>query len=268
MLTTARRLALLLALTSAASSVAHAQQKLKYPKTPADQVYDAVAKPAVPTVGLQGYADYLEKNQQYPTAALQHGRSGTVEVTFVVEKSGGVSEVVAKTPVDPALDAEAIRLIKAGPKWVPAENKGAKVRQRVTIPVTFHLPLGAGGPAPATTGEPETLKPEANDGPTVVKAEQPARPVGGTDAFFEWIQKNLRYPALARKKNIQGKVLVEFMVQKDGSLTDVKLVKRLGAGCDEEALRLIKAAPKWEPALYQGKPVKQKMVLPVLFQLL
>ncbi|MCB2376121.1 TonB family protein [Hymenobacter sp. BT635] len=267
MLSTARRLALLLALSTAVVSAAHAQQKLKYPKTQADQIYDAVAKPAVPVSGLQAYADYLEQNQQYPTAALQKGSSGTVEVTFVVEKSGGVSNVVAKNSVDPALDAEAIRLIKGGPKWTPAEHKGAKVRQRVTVPVTFQLPLGAGGPAPAT-GHNEEPKPDKPDGPTVVKAEQPARPVGGTDAFFEWIQKNQRYPALARKKNIEGKVLVEFMIQKDGSLTDVKLVKRLGAGCDEEALRLIKAAPKWEPAMYQGKPVKQKMVLPVLFSLL
>ncbi|TGE27087.1 energy transducer TonB [Hymenobacter metallicola] len=265
---TARRIALLLALSAVSLTAAQAQQKLKYPKTQSDQIYDAVAKPAVPVGGLQAYADYLEKNQQYPTAALQGGREGTVEVSFVIEKSGGVSNVVAKNSVDPALDAEAIRLIKGGPKWTPAENKGAKVRQRVTVPITFHLPLGAGGPAPATSDANEELKPTGPGGATVVKAEQPARPVGGTDAFFAWIQQNLRYPALARKKNIQGKVLVEFMVQKDGSLTDVKLVKRLGAGCDEEALRLIKAAPKWEPALYQGQPVKQKMVLPVLFTLL
>lgn len=267
MRSTFRRFSLLLALSTAALTVAQAQQKLKYPKPQADQIYDAVAKPAIPAGGLQAYADYLEKNQQYPTAALQAGREGTVEVTFVVEKSGGVSNVAAKAPLDPALDAEAIRLIKGGPKWTPAENKGAKVRQRVTIPITFRLPLGAGGPAPAT-GMNEEAKPDKTDGPTLVKAEQPARPVGGTDAFFDWIQKNQRYPALARKKNIQGKVMVEFMVQKDGSLTDVKLVKRLGAGLDEEALRLIKAAPKWEPATYKGEPVKQKMVLPVLFTLL
>ncbi|TGE19845.1 energy transducer TonB [Hymenobacter elongatus] len=268
MLITIRRLILLLALSAASLATAQAQQKLKYPKTKPDEIYDAVAKPAVPVSGLQGYADYLEKNQQYPTAALQGGQSGTVEVTFVVEKSGSVSSLAVKTPVSPVLDAEALRLIKGGPKWTPAENKGAKVRQRVTIPITFNLPLGAGGPAPMTLDREESKPAVSATGLTVVKADQPARPVGGTDAFFDWLQKNQRYPALARKKSVQGKVMVEFMVQKDGSLTDAKLVKRLGAGCDEEALRLIKAAPKWEPALYQGQPVKQKMVLPVLFHLL
>ena len=61
--------------------------------------------------------------------------------------------------------------------------------------------------------------------------------------------------------------MVEFVVEKDGSLTGARVIKRMGSGLDEEALRLIHAAPKWEPATFQGKPIKQKMVLPVLFQL-
>ena len=61
--------------------------------------------------------------------------------------------------------------------------------------------------------------------------------------------------------------MVEFMVQTDGRLTDARVVRKMGSGLDEEALRLIRTAPKWEPAVFQGKPIKQKMVLPVLFQL-
>ncbi|SHI68430.1 protein TonB [Hymenobacter daecheongensis DSM 21074] len=261
-----RRLVLLGALSAVSLSAAQAQKKLKYPKPQPDQIYDAVQKPAVPVGGLQAYAGYLAKNQQYPTKALQSGLEGTVNVTFVVEKSGVISNVAVLQPLSPALDAEAIRLIKGGPKWTPAEHRGGRVRQRVTVPISFLLPLGAGGPAPATAEE-QTV-PTSPGGPTVVKAEQPARPVGGTEAFFEWIQKNQRYPDLARQRKIEGRVPVEFMIQPDGSLTDVKLAgKRLGSGLDEEALRLIKAAPKWEPARFQGKPVKQKMVLPVIFQL-
>ena len=91
--------------------------------------------------------------------------------------------------------------------------------------------------------------------------------MGGTEAFFEWIQQNQKYPALALQRKVQGKVLMEFVVQKDGTLTDIKPVQRLGSGLDEEAIRLIKAAPKWQPATYKGQPIKQKMVLPVLFSL-
>src|SRR5690349_12977349 len=119
MLTSVRRLALLVVLSTVSLTAAQAQKKLKYPKVQADQIYDAVQKPAVPVGGLQAYADYLEKNQQYPTKALQAGQEGTVNVTFVVEKSGGISNVAVTQAVAPELDAEAIRLIKGGPKWTP-----------------------------------------------------------------------------------------------------------------------------------------------------
>lgn len=267
------RLALAAFLAFPATAPALAQQKLKYPKPQPDQIYDSVEKPAIPAGGPEGYAAYLAENQQYPTEALQRGAMGTVTVTFVVEKSGVISNVVAATPLDPALDAEALRLIQAGPKWTPAQHKGQKVRQRVSIPISFQIPAGAGGPAPATTPDAPApkpaapAKPGAAAGPTVVTADQPARPVGGTEAFFDWIQKNQQYPALARQRKVEGRVTVEFIVQKDGTLSDAKVVKPLGSGCDQEALRLIKSAPKWVPATYQGAPVKQKMVLPVIFQL-
>jgi len=272
-----RRIALVALLALPATAPALAQQKLKYPKPEADQIYDAVAQPAVPVGGVEAYAQYLADNQQYPTAALQRGAAGTVDVTFVVEKSGVVSNVAATKPLDPLLDAEAIRLIKGGPKWTPAQHKGQKVRQHISIPISFQIPLGAGGPAPIgdptaapTTAPAGAAKPAAGtakSGATVVTPDQPARPVGGTEVFFEWIQKNQQYPALARQRKIEGKVMVEFIIQKDGSLTDAKVIKPLGSGLDQEALRLIKAAPKWTPATYQGQPMKQKMVLPVLFQL-
>ncbi|MBD2714502.1 energy transducer TonB [Microvirga sp. STR05] len=266
MRSTLRRLALVATLALPAAT--HAQQKLKYPKPQPDQIYDAVAQPAVPVGGVEAYAQYLADHQQYPTAALQRGAAGTVTVTFVVEKSGVISGAVVAAPLDPDLDAEALRLIKAGPKWTPAQHKGAKVRQRVTVPISFQIPVGADEPTLATTSPAAPGKPAAPAGTTVVKADQPARPVGGEEAFFDWIQKNQKYPALARQRKLEGRVMVEFIVQKDGSLTDINVLKPLlGSGLEQEALRLIKAAPKWTPATYQGQPVKQKMVLPVLFQL-
>lgn len=255
----------LLVLAAALSATAPAAaQKLKYPKAAAaSEIYDAVEKPAVPVGGVEAYAQYLADNQQYPTAALQAKVQGTATVTFVVEKNGSVSNVAVAQPLNPLLDAEAIRVIKGGPRWTPARHKGGVVRQRVAVPITFEIPAEAGtstAAAPAGT---------TSDGPTtqLVKPDQPARPVGGTEAFFEWIQQNQQYPALARQKKIQGRVMMEFVVQKDGTLSEIKPVKRLGAGLDEEAIRLIKAAPKWQPASYQGQPMKQKMVLPVVFTL-
>ncbi|TVT41717.1 energy transducer TonB [Hymenobacter setariae] len=271
----------------AATTPALAQKpaKLKYPTDDNSRVYDAVEQPAVPKGGPQGYADYLASHQKYPTAAMQAKQEGTVMVTFVVEKSGSIGEVEVKQPVAPLLDAEAIRVIKSAPKWTPAHQKGKVVRQRVTVPVSFVLAEGSGEvvevPAAGATKPGQPLPPgavaatpgttsvvgTAPNGAAIIRPEKSAQPVGGNAAFFAWIAANQKYPDLARKRKIQGKVPVEFTVQPDGSLTDVRVVQKHGSGLDEEAVRLIKAAPKWEPALYQGKPIKQKMALPVLFQL-
>lgn len=96
--------------------------------------------------------------------------------------------------------------------------------------------------------------------------EQPA-PIGGYSAFYEYISKKLKYPAQARRMGIEGKVFVEFIVDKDGSITDVTLMKGIGGGCDEEAIRIIKASPKWKPGKQRGQPVKVKMTVPIVFKL-
>ncbi|MVN76717.1 TonB family protein [Hymenobacter sp. HMF4947] len=274
-----------LLLAATAPALAQKPAKLKYTADDPKHIYDAVEQPAVPKGGPAGYADYLATHQKYPTAAMKANQEGTVLVTFVVERSGSIGEVEVQKPVAPLLDAEAIRVIKSAPKWTPAHNHGQTVRQRVTVPVSFVLAEGSGEvvevPAAGSTVAAKPLPPGAvaaapgttsvigttASGTNIIRPEKSAQPVGGNAAFFSWIAANQKYPDLARKRHIQGKVPVEFTVQPDGSLADVRVVQKHGSGLDEEAVRLIKAAPKWEPALYQGKPIKQKMTLPVLFQL-
>lgn len=267
-------LLVLLGSLSFLSVSAQAQKRKMPPKPSASAVYDSVAQPAVPLGGTEKYAQFLATHQKYPASAMLKGAQGTVKVSFVVEKTGTVNEVKVETPVSPELDAEAIRLIKSGPKWTPAKHHHSEVvRQRVVVPVSFLMSPGSEATAlpaktrPITTSAADIAASANPDRPGMVAPDRPTQPVGGTQAFFDWIEKNQQYPLLARQRKIQGKVLVEFMVQTDGSLTDARVVKKMGSGLDEEALRLIKAAPKWEPASFQGKPIKQKMVLPVLFQL-
>jgi len=97
--------------------------------------------------------------------------------------------------------------------------------------------------------------------------EETAAPIGGMGAFYEFVGKKIKYPAQAKRMGIEGKVFVEFVIEKDGSLTDVKAIKGIGAGCDEEAVRIVQSAPKWKPGKQRGKPVRQKMVLPISFKL-
>lgn len=96
--------------------------------------------------------------------------------------------------------------------------------------------------------------------------DQPIPP-GGMGAFYKYVGMNIKYPNDARRMGVQGKVFVQFVVDKDGSLINVKSIKGIGAGCDEEAVRIIEAAPNWKPGKQRGKPVKVRMILPITFKL-
>lgn len=100
---------------------------------------------------------------------------------------------------------------------------------------------------------------------TIVE-EQPT-PDGGMGAFYNFVKKNLKYPSQARRMGIEGKVFVQFVVDKDGTITDVQAIKGIGAGCDEEAVRVLKEHPKWKPGMQRGRPVRVRMVIPITFKL-
>ncbi|MBL7874180.1 MAG: energy transducer TonB [Cyclobacteriaceae bacterium] len=97
--------------------------------------------------------------------------------------------------------------------------------------------------------------------------EFPAAPKEGLAAFYQYVADNIKYPAMARRLRVEGRVFVEFVVGKDGQITDVKAIKGIGAGCDEEAVRIIQASPAWNPGRQRGRAVKQRMVLPIIFKL-
>lgn len=97
--------------------------------------------------------------------------------------------------------------------------------------------------------------------------EETAAPQGGMNEFYKHIGMKLKYPAQARRMGIEGKVFVEFIVQTDGSISDVKVKKGIGAGCDEEAMNVVKSSPIWTPGKNKGVAVKQRMVLPISFRL-
>ncbi len=90
---------------------------------------------------------------------------------------------------------------------------------------------------------------------------------GGLDAFGKFLGKNLRYPPIARDNGIQGRVYCNFVVEKDGSLTDIKVVRGIGGGCDEEAIRVLKNSPKWTPGVQNGRNVRVSYTIPIYFQL-
>lgn len=100
---------------------------------------------------------------------------------------------------------------------------------------------------------------------TVVE-EQPGYP-GGEEARIGFLQQNIKYPEEAKELGIQGRVFVTFVVEVDGSITDVRVLRGIGGGCDEEAIRVVKAMPKWVPGKQRGVPVRVQFNLPIKFTL-
>lgn len=90
---------------------------------------------------------------------------------------------------------------------------------------------------------------------------------GGQREFSKYLSANLKYPAAARQSNIQGKVYLSFIVERDGRLTDIKVKQGIGGGCDEEAIRLLRNSPKWKPGLIKEEAVRTFYVTPINFQL-
>lgn len=100
----------------------------------------------------------------------------------------------------------------------------------------------------------------------VVVETMPSFP-GGMNKLMEYLQNNLRYPQLAKELNIQGRVFLTFVIEKDGSVTDIKLLRGIGGGCDEEAIRVVNNMPKWTPGSQRNRPVRVQFNLPVNFRL-
>jgi periplasmic protein TonB len=97
--------------------------------------------------------------------------------------------------------------------------------------------------------------------------EEQAQPVGGMSAFYKFVGEKMKYPAQARRMQVEGRVFCEFVVNRDGTLQDVKVIRGIGAGCDEEAIRVIQSAPAWKPGKQRGKAVRSKFNLAIIFKL-
>ena len=102
--------------------------------------------------------------------------------------------------------------------------------------------------------------------PFIIVENMPTFP-GGEKKMLEYVAKNVKYPQLAKEVGTQGRVFVSFVVEKDGSITNVTILRGIGSGCDEEAIRVVKSMPKWNPGLQCGRAVRVSCNLPINFKL-
>ncbi len=222
--------------------------------------------------------EYIYQNIEYPETAKRNAVQGTAVASFVVEKDGRISKLKIVRSVSRECDLEVLRVIRSFPTWIPGTQQGKTIRIQMTLPVRFKLSDEEIAKVSTPAKEPEPTK-EIED---IFKfVEEPARFPGCEDMdgtteekkscadkkLMEFISSNLRYPPLAKASNIQGTVVVSFIVEKDGKITAPKIVKSLIGGCRDEALRLVRSLPDFIPAKQHGKPVRMNVELPIRFKL-
>jgi len=109
-------------------------------------------------------------------------------------------------------------------------------------------------------------KTEPTAKPFTTVEEMPSFP-GGEKALMDYISENLKYPTVAQEAGIQGRVIIRFVVDNDGSISNVNILRGIDPACDNEAVRVVEAMPKWKPGKQRGKPVSVYFTLPIVFRL-
>ena len=243
------------------------------PNNPVFEVVEIM--PEFPDGGMSGLMQFLSKNIQYPINAQKNHTQGRVTVQFVVNKDGSISEPKIIRGVDPDLDGEAIRVISLMPKWKPGMQKGQPVRVKYTVPVMFRL---------SDNGQKEEYKPIPKIDETVVvgyaSKQAPAEedPVfevvenmpefaGGMGGLMQYLSKNIKYPVEAQKAGIQGRVIMQVIIDKNGNVTNPKVTQPVDPLLDTEAIRVTASMPKWKPGTQRGMPVNVKYTFPIVFRL-
>jgi TonB family protein len=231
-----------------------------------DSIYQIVDQMPEYPGGVEAMMKYVAENVKYPEKAKDEEISGRVFISFVIEKDGSVSNVELKRGIGGGCDDEAVRVVKAMPKWKPGIKDGKPVRVSYMMPINFKLTDDTPTKSvKKTEANKPDMKPNA-DGVYQIVEEMPCFP-GGDQKLMEYIANNINYPQEARDKGIEGRVFIGMVIEKDGSVSKVKILRGIGGGCDEEAERVISSMPKWMPGKVGGEPVPVSYMLPVNFKL-
>ena len=223
---------------------------------------DSVIHPKFPG-GDEALMQYLSENLVYPPTIQDRRFKGKVLVQFVVETDGSISNVEVVRSLYKDLDEEVVRVIKNMPKWIPAKQDGKAIREYYKLPISFEL---ADNSTTTDSSSNNTIQ-EENERVFVEVEQLPEFP-GGKKAFIQYLNENLVYPKSAYERKVEGKVVVSFVVEADGSITNVKVANSVDEDLDKEAVRVVKAMPKWIPGKHKGKAVPVLFrCLPINFQL-
>ncbi len=216
---------------------------------------------------------FIKENLKYPAICIEQGIQARVLVSFTVEKDGSLSDIKTLRSPDPNLTKEAERIVGLMPKWKPARQGNKTVRSKYILPVIFRL--NADEPQKTDTvktdiamnnGTPDAPEND-NDDRIFDVVETEAQFPGGDAECMKWLNSHVKYPQTCIEQGIEGRVSVSFIVDKDGSITDVKVVRSPNPALANEMVRLVTSMPKWIPAKQGNKIVRSRFIQSMMFSL-
>ena len=187
-----------------------------------------------------------------------------VNDTVIYNEDGSYSEVKREQEIDPETNKPRTKVMISSYDKDGQPAKGFHIQ---TIPteqddmVEYKITPNEGFVYPV-----QTINVQSNDSVYQIVDEMPQFQ-GGDQAMFTYLSENIKYPEEAKDKGIAGRVFISFVVEKDGSVSNVEVKRGIGGGCDDEAVRVVKAMPKWKPGKKDGKPVRVSYMLPIVFKL-
>ena len=214
---------------------------------------------------------YVKECLAYPPVAKMNGIQGRVITRFIVEKDGHISNVEVIRGIDPSLDKEAVRLLKSMPNWMPGKQNGKTVRVQCVVPISFQLDEDNTSKSINKRENPdkdkEQKKISESDEIYTEVDKQPEFP-GGEEARRKYLDEKTVYPLKVERINgLENRIIVNFVVERDGSITDVRVVRGVDPSLDKEAVRIIENMSKWIPGERNGEIVRVRYTLPVLFRI-
>jgi len=215
--------------------------------------------------GIEKFSDFVREQFDYSKVK----KAGRMIASFTVDINGSLKNIKLVEMIDVDSGVELIRVLNKCPKWEPAKRGGKPISIEIKYPMVFNAKL----PENQTKGDhkAEVVSNANSQGETASNTESDEvfnlekiafkpRFAGGLTAFYKYIAENFKAPD---EEGFSGKMMVSFIVETDGSLSNIKVLKDIGYGTSAEAIRVLKASPKWIPGKQNGKPVRVEYSMPI-----
>ncbi|WP_245189326.1 TonB family protein [Lunatimonas salinarum] len=233
----------------------------------------AVEKEPKPENGWKELDEFIRSHVSVPEHVEELGLSGVVELEFLVKEDGEILYPVIRRSFGAGIDDQVLQALTRSdaPKWQAGQMEGKSVSVIMNFPIGFNY-AKPNHQAASFFPKPNTpmrlpVHNEIADGEVYEVVESMPVPAGGMEGWNNYVSENLKYPERAMLGNVQGTVYVVFVVDREGNVTNPEILRGIGAGCDEEALRLVQNSPRWTPGIQSGQLANVQIRIPIRFKL-